>query len=226
MSYVSGPIAWRLPLAMQIVFSLIEKVSVLGVPESPRWLFTVGRQHEAIRLLALSTGEAEDSAVVQEQTAEIKQALELEEIGNQTTWKKMFTQDSVCTRERVLLAFGCHVSMLVRGKPSQTNLSAVHEPNGWHQPRRLLHPLCPRPERRYDTETGNHFGRMVSQLETSTSRSSTHMTSLQYQYEFDGRLGFPKFHARSYGQTYHSHVGHMHGWRIHDVYRHPLEHWK
>lgn len=123
MSYVSGSIAWRLPLAMQIVFSLIEKVSVLGVPESPRWLFTVGRHEEAIRLLALSTGEAEDSALVQEQTAEIKQALELEEIGNQTTWKKMFTQDSVCTRERVLLAFGCHVSdACPRPRHNQTNL--------------------------------------------------------------------------------------------------------
>lgn len=52
------------------------------------------------------------------------------------------------------------------------------------------------------------------------------MTFLQYQYEFDGRLGFPKLHARSHGPTYHSHVGDMHGWRIHDVHRHPLEHWK
>lgn len=102
--------AWRLPLAAQIIFSLIEMVSVWGVPESPRWLFTIDKSDEATRLLCLSTGEPEDSTIVQEQKAEILQALQLEEIGHRTTWRMLFTQDEVCTRERVLLAFGCHVS--------------------------------------------------------------------------------------------------------------------
>lgn len=93
-------------------------VSVLGVPESPRWLFTVDRHEEATRLLCLATGESEDSATVREQKGEIMEALRLEEVGHKTTWKKLFTQDEVCTRERVLLAFGCHVSKPVPSKLS------------------------------------------------------------------------------------------------------------
>src|SRR5690625_5287335 len=43
MSFVGGPVAWRLPIAFQMVFALGVVVLVFALPESPRWLFNHGR---------------------------------------------------------------------------------------------------------------------------------------------------------------------------------------
>ena len=37
MSYVGGPISWRLPIACQMIFCFVVIVMVCGIPESPRW---------------------------------------------------------------------------------------------------------------------------------------------------------------------------------------------
>lgn len=36
MSYASGPVAWRFPIAFQLVFAIIVTVLIFGLPESPR----------------------------------------------------------------------------------------------------------------------------------------------------------------------------------------------
>jgi MFS family permease len=37
MSYVGGPVAWRVPIACQVVFAFVVIFLVFGLPESPRW---------------------------------------------------------------------------------------------------------------------------------------------------------------------------------------------
>ncbi|KAM6528979.1 hypothetical protein FALCPG4_009931 [Fusarium falciforme] len=51
MSFVGGPIAWRLPIALQALFAILVIILVFALPESPRWLFNHGREAEAIETL-------------------------------------------------------------------------------------------------------------------------------------------------------------------------------
>ena len=47
MSFSSGSIAWRLPIACQIIFAVLVIAMVFGLPESPRWLMKKGRMADA-----------------------------------------------------------------------------------------------------------------------------------------------------------------------------------
>lgn len=68
---------------------------LLGVPKSPRWLFSVGRIEESMQVLALSTGVAVDDPTVQAQKEEIVEAMQLEERSGRVRWTSLFKQDEV-----------------------------------------------------------------------------------------------------------------------------------
>jgi MFS family permease len=51
MSFSAGSIAWRLPIACQVIFAMLVIVMVFGLPESPRYLYAHGRQEEALQIL-------------------------------------------------------------------------------------------------------------------------------------------------------------------------------
>lgn len=106
MSYVGGPIAWRLPIAVQIIFALIVIVLVFGLPESPRWLFQHGREDEAMTVLcAVYDKEPTDEYIINERNA-IASAIELELSENKPrNFFNIFRSDRVKTRRRVLLAW-------------------------------------------------------------------------------------------------------------------------
>lgn len=44
-------VAWRFPIAFQIVFALIILAFILELPESPRWLIMKGKEEEALEVL-------------------------------------------------------------------------------------------------------------------------------------------------------------------------------
>ncbi|KAL1641340.1 hypothetical protein SLS61_010146 [Didymella pomorum] len=107
LSFVGGALAWRLPIAFQMVFAIVVILLVFALPESPRWLFNHGREAEAIEVLCAVYGkEPTDEYIVQEKDA-IIQAIQLEDSASAAkSYLAIFKNDGVKTGYRVLLAWG------------------------------------------------------------------------------------------------------------------------
>lgn len=107
MSFVGGAVAWRLPVAFQIVFALGVIVLVFALPESPRWLLLKGRDQEAVNVLCQVYDKEPSDPFVVSETTSIKQAIELEvSANNNDSFLSIFRKDSIRTRYRILLAWG------------------------------------------------------------------------------------------------------------------------
>ncbi|KAI9791696.1 MAG: hypothetical protein M1835_000131 [Candelina submexicana] len=75
-------IAWRFPIAFQIVFALIIIGFILELPESPRWLILKGKEDEALTVLAaLSDLPPNDSYIYGEFSAIKDTVLEMSQGG-------------------------------------------------------------------------------------------------------------------------------------------------
>ncbi|KIL87409.1 lactose permease [Fusarium avenaceum] len=78
--------AWRIPTILQIALPLVALPSLILVPESPRWLISVGRQEEARQILAnLHAGGDANHALVDFELHEITTAIESEKQASQST---------------------------------------------------------------------------------------------------------------------------------------------
>lgn len=101
-SFVAGPVAWRFPIAFQILFALIILCTILGLPESPRWLILKGREDEALQVLTkLNNLPADDKYITNEFDAIKETVLEM----SKGTFKDLFTMDENRHFHRVVLAY-------------------------------------------------------------------------------------------------------------------------
>lgn len=124
MTYVGGPVAWRLPIAFQIIFAVIVIFLVFGIPESPRWLAQRGDRKAAAEVLCLVWDRDEhDPWVVQEMKA-IEHAIEIES-EVEASMLDCFKNDNLKTGSRVLMAWlaqlgnqACGINLLVYYIPS------------------------------------------------------------------------------------------------------------
>jgi MFS family permease len=101
--FVDNPWSWRIPCLFQGFFPAIQLIGLLWVPESPRWLVSKNRHHEALQILAKyhANGDADDQ-LVQFEYQEICQALELEkEAARSTGWSTFFATKG--NRHRLLI---------------------------------------------------------------------------------------------------------------------------
>lgn len=103
MNYVGGPIAWRLPIAAQILPALLISVVLFGLPETPRWLIEQGRIDDAVKVMCQVYGSPPDDEYIVVEKAAILETLELER-QNPFRWAHVFKQDRLQTGRRVLLA--------------------------------------------------------------------------------------------------------------------------
>ncbi|KAJ5465179.1 general substrate transporter [Penicillium daleae] len=115
MSFVGGPIAWRLPIAMQIIFAIFVIILVFGLPESPRWLINHGQEKEAIEVLCAVYDKDENEEYIVNERRAILSAIELENTANKKSFWKISRNDEVKTGQRVLLAWGMQLMNQVGG---------------------------------------------------------------------------------------------------------------
>ncbi|CUM63859.1 uncharacterized protein PRCAT00001447001 [Priceomyces carsonii] len=105
LSFVAGPINWRLPIATQIIFALGVLALTFTVPESPRYCFFKGRKEEARQILSYVLGKPETDPEIVSAYEEIEEAMLLETEEGSYTWKRLFKPDKPRTRTRVILAY-------------------------------------------------------------------------------------------------------------------------
>ncbi|CAM1502720.1 Fc.00g074960.m01.CDS01 [Cosmosporella sp. VM-42] len=124
MSYVGGAVAWRLPIAFQILFALVVCVLVTALPDSPRWLFTHGDRKGAVEVMALVYDKEEDDPWIEEEIRAIEQAIEIES-ETEGSLLDCFRNDRVKTGSRVFMAWGmqfmnqvCGINLVVYYIPS------------------------------------------------------------------------------------------------------------
>ncbi|KAK1148543.1 hypothetical protein N8T08_009549 [Aspergillus melleus] len=101
MSFVGGQIAWRLPIACQMIFAIVVIVLVFGLPESPRYCYKEGRNEEALQILSDVYGRPKDDEKIQAEQAEILDALAVELKHGEYQWRNIFKKDEVSTGYRV-----------------------------------------------------------------------------------------------------------------------------
>lgn len=106
MSFVGGPISWRLPIGCQMFFAFAVIILVIGLPESPRWLYKNRRNDEALKVLCDMYDCDPNHEKVQQEQAAILEVLEVEYQTGEYRWSQLFKQDEVQTGRRVLLAYG------------------------------------------------------------------------------------------------------------------------
>lgn len=103
MDFVGGAIAWRLPIAVQILPAMVISIVLFGLPETPRYLIERGRMDEAVSVMChVYDAQPEDEEIQAEKKA-IVDSLELEKEAD-FKWMKAFKKDRIRTGKRVVLA--------------------------------------------------------------------------------------------------------------------------
>jgi MFS family permease len=74
-SFATGSVTWRLPLALSGLWSLIVLIIIYQLPESPRWLVREGRIDEAREVLAALDDVTADSEQINKDIVEIQESL-------------------------------------------------------------------------------------------------------------------------------------------------------
>ncbi|KAF2472531.1 putative Myo-inositol transporter 1 [Lindgomyces ingoldianus] len=106
MSFTTGSIAWRLPIACQMIFAFMVIIIVFGLPESPRYLYKHGRSEEALQILCDVYDGTPESPKIAKENRDVLEALKVEQEHGEYRWSQLLKRDEVQTGRRVLLAYG------------------------------------------------------------------------------------------------------------------------
>ncbi|KAI9891618.1 MAG: hypothetical protein M1814_002552 [Vezdaea aestivalis] len=117
LSFVPGSISWRLPLAFQIVFTLIIYCLCPFLPDSPRLLIRKGKYDEAFSVLAALEGDGatEASPSVRSQFAIIQEVLQKENANTYTFFQLITGRGPSGALRRMLLGAWMQISNQISG---------------------------------------------------------------------------------------------------------------
>ncbi|KAF2681584.1 general substrate transporter [Lentithecium fluviatile CBS 122367] len=82
---------WRIPNGLSALWALLLGVTILLLPESPRYAYRQGLIEEARRNMARLNGVEENSQLIDAEIAEIQEKLEAESAGGEHPWYEAFT---------------------------------------------------------------------------------------------------------------------------------------
>lgn len=82
---------WRIPNGLSALWAIILGVSVLFMPESPRFAYRIGRVEEARRNMARLNGVSPNDELINQEIAEIEEKLIAERAGGDHPWYEIFT---------------------------------------------------------------------------------------------------------------------------------------
>lgn len=114
-SFLDGPIAWRFPLATQILFAATVLLLTFTVPESPRYLYAQGKTEECKEVLAYVFGKPKDHDEIITNFEEIEAAVEIENAEGKFSWKRLFKADKARTRFRIFSSYMAMVAQQLSG---------------------------------------------------------------------------------------------------------------
>ncbi|KAI9716502.1 MAG: hypothetical protein M1828_007662 [Chrysothrix sp. TS-e1954] len=129
LSFAPGAVTWRFPIAFQIVFALIICSTILGLPESPRWLILKGREDEALDVLCALNNAPPDDKYVQNEFLAIKDTvLEM----SKGSFRDLFTMTEDRHLHRVVLAYVNQMFQQISGINLITYYAATIYKNSIH----------------------------------------------------------------------------------------------
>ncbi|EGO02899.1 hypothetical protein SERLA73DRAFT_165828 [Serpula lacrymans var. lacrymans S7.3] len=116
LSFVNGPIQWRLPIGFQAVFALCLLLQGMVLPDSPRWLIAHDRREEGARVLAqLEDRDSIDHPDVVQKLKEIEFSLEQESAGGPFRYAELLQGGPLGNFRRICLCIGINVMQQFTG---------------------------------------------------------------------------------------------------------------
>lgn len=119
--FKTGPVTWRPPIAISIIFSIIVMSVVFLMPESPRWLVRMNRIEEARFTLCALKDQPADSPEIEAEVVGIELSLE-DTSQNGASLKDLLTPGP----ERLPYRFGLCILLQFFQQMSGTNLVSVY----------------------------------------------------------------------------------------------------
>ncbi|KAF5392125.1 hypothetical protein D9757_003194 [Collybiopsis confluens] len=126
LSFVSGPIQWRLPIGFQAVFALCLLIQVAVLPDSPRWLLAHGYETEASKVIALlKDHDSVDHPDVVRAKKEIEVSLAQESEGGPFRYRELLHGGPIGNFRRICLCIAVNVMQQFTGSNMINYLAPV-----------------------------------------------------------------------------------------------------
>ncbi|KAM3414864.1 hypothetical protein BST61_g10007 [Cercospora zeina] len=101
--FLEGSVRWRFPIAFQSFFTILVMIGLFVLPDSPRWLASKGRMSEANDIIARLRGKELDDPEVRMELQNIKESLEVQNLGSGFQMKELLTNGPSQNLRRTLL---------------------------------------------------------------------------------------------------------------------------